>query len=71
MPLPSKYPTPVWFLGGGVEREKFALLVEYRINPFVNPTPAHTKSICYVSDGLTTTVPCHEGGVTNRLKVHS
>jgi len=54
-----------------MEREKFALRVEYRINPFVDPTPAHTKPSRHVGDGLTTTAPCHEGSVTNRLKVHS
>ena len=71
-PLPHQYPTPYAFsMGVSLEREKFVLRVEYRIDPFVDPTPAHTKPSCYVSYGLTATVPCHEGSVTNRLKVHS
>ena len=59
LPIPRQYPTPGGFPRGvSLEREKLVLRVEYRIDPFVNPTPAHTKPSRHVGDGLTTAVPC-------------
>ena len=59
IPIPLKYPNPHGLsMAVSLEREKLVLRVEYRIDPFVNPTPAHTKPSRHVGDGLTTAVPC-------------
>ena len=34
----------------------------------INPTPAHFKPSCYVSDGLTVALPSPKDSVTNRFK---
>jgi len=59
IPIPLKYPTPHGLsMGVSLEREKLVLRVEYRIDPFVNPTPAHSKLSRHVGDGLTTAISC-------------